>query len=299
VWHTVCSFFLALPSSSFPWPCLPPARSKSTTIPPLLWLGVSASRLLLLGRRTCTWHVPSARNELSLKALINSRNQQVCLYCLFSLSWICQDRLDCCQGHSICCKWMKRYLVDFFRTALRKGKAGAKLSVGWQIKSASRSQRVFLSEPWIQLSEMPIPCQRRGYYTACWGKVAWQYTDGKEQTRDSGIAVREKLGSSSPEISRVFTCCCGGRERAAGSRRSRSSLCESPQRPRTLPLVQRERGVLAPVPGWSGWCAPEASSVLGHFCSWGVTSPVVNKTRRKFRKRPNRSQRKSFCMNND
>lgn len=139
---------------------------KAKTQLPFLWIRVSSSHLLLCGR-TCTWHVPSAHNELSLKLLINSRNQQVYVYCLFSLSWICQDRLDYCQGHSIRCKWMKRSLVDFFRTGLQKGKTGAKLSVQWQIKSASRSQRVFLSEPLTQLSKIHIPCQWRGYYTAC------------------------------------------------------------------------------------------------------------------------------------
>lgn len=163
-------YLLSVPSFP-PCPFLPshsrtsPAKAKAQVS--FLWWGVSSSHLLQLCRRTCTQHVPPAHNELSLKSLINSRNQQVCLYCLFSLSWICQDRLDYCQGHSIRCKWMKRYLVDFFRTGLRKGEAGAKLSVQWQIKSASRSQRVFLSEPSTQLSKIHVPGRWRGYYTAC------------------------------------------------------------------------------------------------------------------------------------
>ena len=50
---------------------------------------------------THVWRISPAHNELSFKPLINSRNQQVCLPCLFSLSSIGQDRLGYFQGHSI------------------------------------------------------------------------------------------------------------------------------------------------------------------------------------------------------
>lgn len=60
---------------------------------------------------THVWHSPPAHNEPSFKPLINSKNQQVCLSCLFSLSSICQDRLGYFQGHSTFWKRMKRYLL--------------------------------------------------------------------------------------------------------------------------------------------------------------------------------------------
>lgn len=268
---SAASFSLLL-FSSFPQPYpppFPPPPPKAEAQPPFLWAGVSSSRSLLLCRRTCTWHVPSAHNELSLKSLINSRNQQVCLYCLFSLSWICQDRLGYCQGHSICCKWMKRYLVDFFRTGLQKGKTGAKPSVQWQIKSASRSQRVFLSEPSTQLSKIHIPCQRRGYYTACEGKVSWQYTYGREQTRNSGIERPRNWGVALLESTGYLHGFLVAEAELWGVRGIDAALCWSlPARGRASShwcgwrqWGRWEQGTRA----LSDWCAPEASCVLRCF----------------------------------
>lgn len=170
----VCS----LSPCSFPLSHAVPSHPKrQSPATPSSFEGFS-SPWLLLCRRTCTWHVPAAHNELSLKGLINSRAQQVCLHCLFSLSWICQDRLDYCQGHSIGCEWRKRYLADFFRTDCKKARMELKLSVQWQIKSASRSQRGCLSE---LLTQDTHPLSGGGCCSACRGKVSWQDSCGRNK----------------------------------------------------------------------------------------------------------------------
>lgn len=227
----------------------------------------------LLCRRMCTWHYPSAHNELSLKLLINSRNQQVCLYCLFSLSWICQDRLDCCQGHSICCKWMKRYLVDFFRTGLQKSKTGAYVSVQWQIKSASRSYRVFLSEPLALLSKIHIRC-REVIALLAKAKHLGNTHMGRNNPEIQELQW-DRLGHSSLEISKIFTGFSGGRSWAVGSCRNKSSsvLITSRWRqwhpPADATGGSSDMWIVSGL-GLSGWCALEAFHILGFLYSWGV-----------------------------